>query len=172
MEIKGSPRQFVRTRCFSAGGPRDFAVSPDGDRALFLRSTSGAVPRVQLWMYERGDERILAAPTADGREKTLAAERISPEPAPAGSAGVVSYATDRHVRAVAYDLDGSLGTVRTDGGPPRRIQAVGPVGARAATATAAPGQGRRRPAPSALRPEPSGFRPPSAPAAVSAPPVR
>ncbi|MFC9860080.1 MULTISPECIES: S9 family peptidase [unclassified Streptomyces] len=127
MDIEGFPRRFARTRRFSLGVPREFTVSPDGDRVLFLRSESGVVPRVGLWMYAGGDERILAGPTADGSRGTPESRRIGTEPIPVRSAGVVSYATDRRVRVVAYSLDGSLWTVRTDGGPPRRIRTVGPV---------------------------------------------
>ncbi|MFH8516102.1 prolyl oligopeptidase family serine peptidase [Streptomyces gelaticus] len=128
MDTEGFPRQFARTRRFTLGVPREFTVSPDGDRVLFLRSESGVVPRVQLWMHERGEERILAGhAAAGGDEKAMEAERIRPEPTRARSAGVQSYATDRHVRVVAYTVDGSLWTVRTDGGLPRRIQTVGPV---------------------------------------------
>lgn len=103
MDIDGFPRQFARTRRFTLGVPRDITVSPDGDRVLFLRSESGVDPRAHLWMYEGGQERILAGPTT-------------------------AYATDRDVRVVAHLLDGSLWTVRTDGGgPPRRIPTAGPV---------------------------------------------
>ncbi|MFE3327897.1 prolyl oligopeptidase family serine peptidase [Streptomyces sp. NPDC059176] len=128
MDTEGFPRQFARTRRFSLGVPHQFTVSPDGDRVLFLRSESGVAPRVRLWMYENGEERILADPAAAGRARKAAGpERIRTEPTPANSAGVQSYATDRHVRVVAYTVDGSLWTVRTDGSAPCHIQTVGPV---------------------------------------------
>ncbi|MFG2717629.1 prolyl oligopeptidase family serine peptidase [Streptomyces sp. NPDC048416] len=156
MDIEGFPRQFARTRRFSLGVPRDFTVSPDGDRVLFLRSESGVDPRALLWVYEGGNERILAGrarpgtqpigpgtqpigpgtrPSAPGTRPSAPAARPSAPGQTAAeasvptsrSAGVVSYATDRRVRVVAYVLDGSLWTVRTDGGPPRRIPVDGPV---------------------------------------------
>ncbi|MEU9099748.1 prolyl oligopeptidase family serine peptidase [Streptomyces sp. NPDC048361] len=103
MDVEGFPRQFARTQRFSLGVPRDVTVSPDGDRVLFLRSESGVDPRAHLWTYEGGQERILAGPAA-------------------------AYATDRHVRVAACVRDGSLWTVRTDGGdPPRRVPVAGPV---------------------------------------------
>jgi dipeptidyl-peptidase-4 len=104
MDTDGFPLQFARTRRFSLGIPRDFTVSPDGDRVLFLRSVSGADPRSLLWMYEKGEERILA-----------------------DSAGLVAYAADREARVVAYAADGVLWTVRTDGSEPRRVPSAGPV---------------------------------------------
>ncbi|HEX5565659.1 MAG TPA: prolyl oligopeptidase family serine peptidase [Streptomyces sp.] len=117
MNTDGFPRRFARTRRFSLGVPHRFTVSPDGDRVLFVRSVSGTVPRGLLWMHQDGRERLLADPAA--------AEGA--EPGGADPAGVVSYATDRRVRTVAYAVGGELWTVRTDGGPPRRLPAAGPV---------------------------------------------
>lgn len=60
MDINGFPRQFARTRRFTLGTPRQFTVSPDGERVLFVRSASGTDARGLLWMYEDGQERLLA----------------------------------------------------------------------------------------------------------------
>jgi dipeptidyl-peptidase-4 len=106
MDLNGFPRQFARTRRFSLGVPQRFTVSPDGDRVLFLRSASGVDPRGRLWLYENGEERVLAAPAAPG---------------------VAAYATDRQVRVAAYAVDGELWTVSTDGAAPRPIPTPGPV---------------------------------------------
>ncbi|MFD5031058.1 prolyl oligopeptidase family serine peptidase [Streptomyces sp. NPDC058405] len=114
METNAFPRQFARTRRFSLGVPRQFTVSPDGDRVLFVRSVSGSGPRGLLWQYEHGEERLLVDPAALGGDA-------------AASAGVVAYATDRAARVVAYALDGALYVLRTDGGAPRRIPTAGPV---------------------------------------------
>ncbi len=100
------PRQFARTRRFSLGAPRDFTVSRNGERVLFLRSASGSEPRALLWCHEAGEERLLADP--------------------GDSAGVAAYAADAEARLVAYVADGALWTVRTDGGPPRRVLTAGP----------------------------------------------
>lgn len=106
MDLDAFPRQFARTRRFSLGVPQRFTVSPDGDRVLFVRSASGIDPCGRLWLYEDGEERVLAAP-----------------PAP----GVTAYATDEQVRLAAYAVDGELWTVSTDGAAPRRIPTAGPV---------------------------------------------
>ncbi|WP_329164915.1 prolyl oligopeptidase family serine peptidase [Streptomyces sp. NBC_01267] len=108
MDRNGFPRQFARTRRFTLGVPRDFTVSPDGERVLFVRSASGSDPRNLLWLYENGQERPLAEPAA---------------PSP----GVTSYAADLEVRVVAYVLGGELWTVHTGGGAPRRIPTAGPA---------------------------------------------
>jgi dipeptidyl-peptidase 4 len=41
MDTDEFPRQLARTQHFSLGVPRAFTLSPDGTRALFLRTRSG-----------------------------------------------------------------------------------------------------------------------------------
>ena len=108
MDTDDFPLQYARTRRFSLGVPQQFTISPDGERVLFLRSASGADPRVLLWLYQDGAERPLADPAGS-------------------AAGVGGYATDREVRVVAFTVDGALWTVRADGGAPRRLPVPAPV---------------------------------------------
>ncbi|WP_404191336.1 S9 family peptidase [Streptomyces tauricus] len=126
------PLQFARTKRFSLGVPRGFAVSPDGDRVLFLRTASGRSTTGLLWLYENGEERPLADPLAlgdggDAGGEVPEAERIRRERARETSAGIVSYATDAAVRLAAFALSGALWTVTTDEGVTRRIPTAGPV---------------------------------------------
>ncbi|WP_151482845.1 S9 family peptidase [Streptomyces albicerus] len=128
MSAEDLPLQYARTKRFSLGVPRGFTVSPDGDRVLFLRTASGRSTTGLLWLYEDGEERLLADPLAlgDGGE-VPEAERIRRERARETSAGVVSYATDAAVRLVVFALSGTLWALRTDEGTPRRIPTPGPV---------------------------------------------
>ncbi|MEV7405106.1 prolyl oligopeptidase family serine peptidase [Streptomyces sp. NPDC091267] len=126
------PLQFARTRRFSLGVPRQFTVSPDGERVLFVRGTSGTDPVSRLWLYENGAERVLADPLApafadDAPGEVPPQERARRERARETSSGVVSYATDGPAVLVAFALQGTLWVVRTDGGAPRRIATAGPV---------------------------------------------
>ncbi|WP_093801966.1 prolyl oligopeptidase family serine peptidase [Streptomyces sp. Wb2n-11] len=131
MNTQGFPRQFARTRRFSLGVPRRFTVSPDGGRVLFVRSDAGDDPVSRLWLYQDGNERVLAGPRGAG--DVPEAERIRRERARETSRGVVAYATDREVRVVAYTLGGEVWTVRADGegdadgAAPRRIPTAGPA---------------------------------------------
>ncbi|MEU6996287.1 prolyl oligopeptidase family serine peptidase [Streptomyces sp. NPDC046465] len=128
MDSTGLPRQFARTRRFSLGVPRGFAVSPDGERVLFVRSTAGDDPVGRLWLYEDGAERMLADPAALGTSGPVPeAERVRRERAREASQGVVAYASDLHARVAAFTLGGALWLVATDGGPPRRIRTAGPA---------------------------------------------
>ncbi|WP_406448212.1 S9 family peptidase [Streptomyces sp. NBC_00876] len=126
------PLQFARTRRFSLGVPRQFSVSPDGERVLFVRGTSGTDPVSRLWLYENGAERMLADPLgpgfADGAPGEVPPEeQARRERARVTSSGVVSYATDASARLVAFALQGVLWVLRTDGGTPRRVPTAGPV---------------------------------------------
>ncbi|MET7621400.1 prolyl oligopeptidase family serine peptidase [Streptomyces sp. NPDC005408] len=128
MDAQDFPRQYARTRRFSLGVPRRFTVSPDGSRVLFVRSTGGEDGVSRLWLYEDGQERVLADPLALGGEEDVPeAEKVRRERARETSSGVVSYATDSAALLVAFALGGELWTVRTDGGPPRRMATAGPV---------------------------------------------
>lgn len=126
------PVQFARTRRFSLGVPRQFTVSPDGERVLFVRTTSGTDPVSRLWLYENGAERLLADPLGphfadDAPGEVPPEEAARRERARETSSGVVSYATDACARLVAFALHGVLWIVRTEGGAPRRIATAGPV---------------------------------------------
>lgn len=135
------PGQFARTRRFSLGVPRQFGVSPDGRRVLFVRTGGGSDSVGRLWVYEGGAERVLIDPVALGAapatesEKTAEtaeaqlpeAERARRERAREHSTGVVGYATDAAARVVACALSGALWVVRTDEGAPVRVRTAGPV---------------------------------------------
>src|SRR4051812_20365781 len=46
------PELAARTRRFSYGAPRALAVSPDGARVIFLRSSGPEDPSDALWVYD------------------------------------------------------------------------------------------------------------------------
>lgn len=126
------PLQFARTRRFSLGVPRLLTVSPDGERVLFVRGTSGTDPVSRLWLYENGAERMLADPLgpefADEAQGEVPPEELTRrERARETASGVVSFATDGAALLVAFALQGTLWVVRTDGWAPRRIPTAGPV---------------------------------------------
>ena len=73
--VTSFPRQQARTRRFSLGAPRNFTVSPDGQRVVFLRSPAGDDPGTSLWVYDvtTGSEREVAGArqTLGGGEENL-----------------------------------------------------------------------------------------------------
>ncbi|MCK7625827.1 S9 family peptidase [Streptomyces sp. RS10V-4] len=124
------PEQFARTRRFSLGVPRQFTVSPDGRRVLFVRTGSGRDPVGRLWQYQDGREHLLADPArlvGPGPEDVPEEERLRRERARDRSTGVTGYAADAAARVVVFALSGALWAVRTDGGAPFPVPAAGPA---------------------------------------------
>ncbi|MEU8250362.1 prolyl oligopeptidase family serine peptidase [Nonomuraea sp. NPDC048916] len=128
MDINDFPRQIARTQRFSLGVPRAFTLSPDGRRALFLRTRGGEDRTSCLWLLDEDQERLLVAPeTLGAAESVPEAERIRRERARERATGVVAYAADADLRTAFFAVDGRLWAVDTDGGDPRLVPTAGPV---------------------------------------------
>ncbi|MEU6663316.1 prolyl oligopeptidase family serine peptidase [Streptomyces sp. NPDC046821] len=120
------PRRHARTQRFTLGAPRAFAVAPDGERVVFLRSGSGTDRANALWALDvaSGEERIAADPLAllGGAEEDLSAEeRARRERSREGAAGIVGYATDAAVELAAFALSGRLFTAELRAGTTREL---------------------------------------------------
>jgi dipeptidyl-peptidase-4 len=109
------PRQHARTQRLTLGEPRNFTVSPDGNRVVFARSAAGSDPVNQLWSLDvaTGVESCLFDPraAAESSGELTAEERRRRERAREGAGGVVSYACDRDVTFATTVLGGQLFTV-------------------------------------------------------------
>ncbi|MEU1071689.1 MULTISPECIES: prolyl oligopeptidase family serine peptidase [unclassified Streptomyces] len=122
------PLQFARTRRFSLGVPKNFTVSPDGERVLFVRTADGRSPLGSLWLFEDGEERVLVDPRGLGEpDEVPRAELARRERARESGGGIVSYATDAAVRTVVFALSGALWLAGTDGSAPRPLPTAGPA---------------------------------------------
>src|SRR4051812_21686449 len=112
-EPESFPRQIARTRRFTLGEPRSFAVSGDAGRVLFLRSLSGTDASTGLWALEPdGAERLIVDPATLGDSEDLPAEeRARRERARETASGVVAYATDRAGRVAAFAASGEVWVV-------------------------------------------------------------
>jgi len=104
------PQQYVRTRRFSLGAPRDARISPAGDRVVFLRSQSGVDPVTCLWQLDvaAGHERLVADPACLAEDDVPDEERRRRERARESAGGVVAYAADRDLDVVAFALGGNV----------------------------------------------------------------
>ncbi|OEJ98340.1 peptidase S9 [Streptomyces thermolilacinus SPC6] len=114
------------------GVPGRLTVSPDGARTLFARTRSGTDPVGLLWLFEGGEERLLADPAALGGandDDLPEEEKVRRERARVMSSGITAYATDRGARLAVFTLGGALWAVRTGGGAgsPWRIPTAGPA---------------------------------------------
>ncbi|WP_020671960.1 S9 family peptidase [Amycolatopsis nigrescens] len=108
-------RKQARTQRFTLGAPKEFRVSPDGGRLLFLRAESGVDRRNSLWTLdlETGAESkvVDAAELLPGEEDLPPQERARRERSRETSGGVVGYAVDTAFRLAAFSLSGKLYTV-------------------------------------------------------------
>jgi dipeptidyl-peptidase-4 len=124
-EPGGFPRRHARTRGFTLGRPRGFAVGADGARVAFLRSAAGDDPVNRLWVLDLdgGGERLVADPAAllagpGGPGELPAAELARRERARERAGGIVAFGADRDLTVAAFALAGRLFVADlTAGGP-------------------------------------------------------
>ncbi len=116
------PRQQARTRHFSLGAPRNFAIAADGSRVAFLRSRGGDDASTCLWLLDvtTGVERLVVNPaalTGDDGGEVPPEERARRERAREASGGIVRFSADHALARAAFDLAGRLYVVdlETDG---------------------------------------------------------
>ena len=103
-------QQYVRTRRFTLGVPRDVTITPAGDRVVFLRSQGGADPMTCLWVMDvaSGEEQLVTDPGLLVEDAEPEEERRRRERARETAGGVVAYATDRVVDVLAFALGGRV----------------------------------------------------------------
>jgi dipeptidyl-peptidase-4 len=127
------PRQHARTQRFTLGAPRDITVSADGERVMFLRSSSGTDPVNALWVLDvaNGSERLVGDPLVllnDGTNNDLPPmERARRERSREGAGGITSYATDGAGKVAAFALGGRMFVAGLLTGLTRPLDVAGPV---------------------------------------------
>jgi dipeptidyl-peptidase-4 len=132
METRTSfPRQQARTRGFTLGRPRSFAVAAGGARVAFLRSAAGDDPRTSLWVLdvETGEERLVAEPgelLPSENERLSDAEVRRRERAGESAAGIVAFSADPGVASAAFELSGRLYLADLVSGGARLLPAAEP----------------------------------------------
>ena len=133
MSDEGFPRLAARTMNFQLGLPRDFVVSPDGSRVVFLRAPDGMTRTHGLWVFDVAarTERLVVDPDRllDADSETLTAdERARRERQRVRTAGVVAFSTDRDVTLAAFALSSRLFVVDLVGEEPvREYSTTAPV---------------------------------------------
>ncbi|TCP55288.1 dipeptidyl-peptidase-4 [Tamaricihabitans halophyticus] len=124
-------RLQARTQRFTLGAPREFRVTPDGSRVLFLRASSGEENRTSLWSLDVGTgvESVLvdAAALTGTDERLSEEERARRERSRERSGGVVGYACDAEVRKATFALSGRLYVVDTLSGELAELATNGSV---------------------------------------------
>ncbi|HXF72724.1 MAG TPA: prolyl oligopeptidase family serine peptidase [Actinomycetota bacterium] len=124
------PRRKARTRGFTLGQPRSFAVAPDGSRVAFLRSPAGDDPTNALWVLDvdRAGERLVLDPRELGAAEAdlPEAERARRERARERAGGVTVFACDLALRIAALALGGRLFVADLVAGGGREVPVEGP----------------------------------------------
>jgi len=113
VDVISFPRQQARTRRFSLGVPRNFAIAEDGGSVAFLRTRSGSDQSTCLWQLEvaTGRTDVLVDPADLLRESSGALppeERMRRERSRERAGGIVRYTADRSLTHVAFDLAGHV----------------------------------------------------------------
>ncbi len=118
------PRQQARTRRYTLGRPRTFAIAEDGSRVAFLRSRASDDPVGCLWVFDvaAGAERLVVDPAGSGDAHLSAEERDRRERRRESLTGVTDYASDRALSMAAYAMDGGLFAADLVNGGARPIQ--------------------------------------------------
>jgi dipeptidyl-peptidase 4 len=127
------PRQYARTRRLTLGEPRNLAVSPDGQRIIFIRSRAGDDPINCLYVLDiaSGEERLIADPMlllAQADSDDVPGEELARrERMRETGSGVTSFAADRAATVVAFALAGRLFVAGLISGIARELAVDGPV---------------------------------------------
>jgi dipeptidyl-peptidase 4 len=124
------PRLAARTLNFSLGLPREFVVSPDGRRVVFLRSGSGTTRELGLWVsdVQSGRERRVCDPVellAEAGESLTAEERARRERARVMTAGITAFSADDALTTAVFALSSRLFVVDLVGDAPVRELTTG-----------------------------------------------
>ena len=123
------PRQSARTQGFSLGQPRNLVLSPDGSRAVFLRSNAADDPVTCLWVLDLpGDERCVVDPRDRGAADVpglTPAERARRERLRERAAGITAFAVDANATKACYVESGRLQVVDLVSGDVMEIPTAG-----------------------------------------------
>ena len=121
------PRQQARTQRFTLGRPRDFTVSPDGARVVFLRSGAGDDPLNRLWVLDLPEARERLAFEPPPEKDVPPEEQARRERTRERAGGVVAYSTDREVTVAAFSSGRKLFVANLLTGESRELPATEPV---------------------------------------------
>ena len=126
------PRHSARTLRFSLGAPRNFTISPDGQRVVFVRSGSGTDRTGRLFELDLNSKstREIVNPLdllKSNDEKISIEEQARRERAREAAGGITNYSNDSNLKKVAFALSGKLYVANLEDGKVLQWPAQEPV---------------------------------------------
>jgi dipeptidyl-peptidase-4 len=120
LHMETFPQQHARTRRFTVGAPRSFAIASKNNLISFLQSSSGSDPVNKLWTLDPHSHNLqmLADPESlllDGGNHVLSKEEQSRrERVREVGSGIVSYSSSNESPNIAFTSAGSLFTANLE----------------------------------------------------------
>ena len=120
LHMETFPQQHARTRRFTVGAPRSFAIASKNNLISFLQSSSGSDPVNKLWTLDPKSQNLqmLADPESlllDGGNHVLSKEEQSRrERVREVGSGIVSYSSSSKSPNIAFTSGGSLFTANLE----------------------------------------------------------
>ena len=109
--VAAYPGQTAETLRFTLGAPKAFAISPDGQQLLYLRSDGprDKVHRLRRFDLRTGSDALLVDPLRLRADESLSdEERARRERLRESGAGITAFSTDSAQTKVAFALSGEL----------------------------------------------------------------
>ena len=127
------PKQYARTRRFTVGAPRSFAISPNGHSISYLQSSSGSDPSNKLWIHNpQSQTSVLLADPQDlkgtgSKHEISEDERSRRERVREVGSGIVAFSSSAESPNVSFTSDGTLYAANLDSREITSFETVGSV---------------------------------------------
>ena len=125
------PRQYARTRRFTVGAPRSFAISPNGHSISYLQSSSGSDPSNKLWIHNpQSQTSVLLADPQDlkgigSNHEISEDEKSRRERVREVGSGIVAFSSSAESPNVCFTSDGTLYAANLDSREVTSYETVG-----------------------------------------------
>ena len=127
------PKQYARTRRFTVGAPRSFAISPNGHSISYLQSSSGSDPSNKLWIHNpQSQTSVLLADPQDlkgigSNHEISEDEQSRRERVREVGSGIVAFSSSADSPNVCFTSDGTLYAANLDSREITSFETVGSV---------------------------------------------
>jgi len=127
------PQQHARTRRFTVGAPRSFAIESNTKSVSYLQSSSGNDPSNKLWIHdpESQTSTVLADPhhlkVLGGQYQISEEERSRRERAREVGSGIVAFSSSAESSIITFTSEGTLYAVNAESKEINDFETIGSV---------------------------------------------